>query len=58
MLCRVQARCRAHMSALSALERGDVDALRRDLDLYAVMNERAWQDDECDLWARIQEAVK
>jgi hypothetical protein len=47
-----------HRSGADWLAAGDLDALRGNMDVFLVLRRRLWRTCTCDLFRRIQEAVK
>lgn len=55
-LCPVK--CIMHRSAVLHLEAGGIQFLASRMDLFGVLAERAWRRCTCQLWERIQAAVR
>lgn len=55
--CLVAATCGWHWRCEDALATGNVTFLRDHMDVIFVLNDRAWQRCQCQLYARIVAAV-
>lgn len=55
--CLVAATCGWHWRAEDALASGNLTFLRLNLDVIAVLHERAWRQCQCQLYERIVAAV-